>query len=229
MLALRGIAKSYAGLVGIALDVAVGEVVLLAGANGAGKTTLLRIATGYLDPDAGSVAIDGRDMATARAAAQAVLGYLPEHAPSPAELTPREHLMLRARLKRAAASEVDRVLAAVSIAGPEVDRPIGLLSKGFRQRVGLADALLGRPKLLVLDEPTSGMDPVQTRQLVEHLAEAAKTCAVLISSHAVGDLAPIATRVAVLRAGALAILDSSSPGYRETLEGTVLAMLEGAG
>ena len=222
MLALREIAKSYARLLNISLEVAVGEILLLAGENGAGKTTLLRIATGYLDPDAGEVTIDGIPMATARAAAQAKLGYLPEHAPSPAELTPREHLALRAKLKRAGAGEVDRVLAAVSIEGAEADRPIGLLSKGFRQRVGLADALLGRPKLLVLDEPTSGMDPIQTRQFVAHLAEAAKSCAVLVSSHAVGDLGAIATRVAVLRPGEL-VQVSAEP--RETLEARVVALL----
>jgi len=219
MLALREVAKAYARLEHVSLDVATGEVLLLAGKNGAGKTTLLRIATGYLDPDAGTVTIAGEPMPRA----QRHLGYLPEHAPVPVELTPREHLRLRARLK--GATDVDRVIAAVEI-GEVADRPIGLLSKGFRQRVALADALLGAPKLLVLDEPTSGMDPVQTRQLVAHLAAAAKTAAVLISSHAVGDLAGLATRVAVLRAGKLAMVDAGAGGYRGTLEAAVLALLD---
>ena len=226
MLALRDVAKSYARLAHISLDVGMGEIVLLAGKNGAGKTTLLRIATGYLDPDAGSVTIDGEPLPRA----QRLLGYLPEHAPVPVELTPREHLRLRARLKgvTTVGSEVDRVIAAVDIA-TVVDRPIGQLSKGFRQRVGLADALLGAPKLLVLDEPTSGMDPVQTQQLVAHLAAAAKTCAVLLSSHAVADLTPIATRVAVLHDGKVDLLDASAGGYRGTLEAAVLALLGEAG
>ncbi len=223
MLALREIAKSYARLERISLEVAVGQVLLLVGRNGAGKTTLLRIATGYLDPDAGEVRVNGEPMPRA----QRHLGYLPEHAPSPVELTPREHLRLRAKLKRAARGEVERVLAAVSIEGAEVDRPIGLLSKGFRQRVGLADALLGAPRLLVLDEPTSGMDPIQTRQLVDHLAVAAKQCAVLVSSHAVGDLAALATRVVVLHDGKLLPVDPGAGGYRETLEAKVLALLGG--
>jgi ABC-2 type transport system ATP-binding protein len=221
MLALREVAKAYARLEHVSLDVATGEVLLLAGKNGAGKTTLLRIATGYLDPDAGTVTIAGEPMPRA----QRHLGYLPEHAPVPVELTPREHLRLRARLK--GATDVDRVIAAVEI-GEVADKPIGLLSKGFRQRVGLADALLGAPKLLVLDEPTSGMDPVQTRQLVAHLAVAARTAAVLISSHAVADLAGLATRVAVLRAGKLAMVDPGAGGYRGTLEAAVLALLDEA-
>src|SRR5215468_3954214 len=107
MLALRGIDRSFGrsfgrrrAVAGASLEVAAGEAVLLVGRNGAGKTTLLRIATGFLDPDAGDVVVDGIAMAAARARAQARLGYLPEHAPAPGELTVHEHLALRARLKR---------------------------------------------------------------------------------------------------------------------------------
>src|SRR5205823_3629508 len=135
--------------------------------------------------------------ASARARAQARIGYLPEHAPAPAELTVRDHLWLRARLKRCDDAALDRAMAAAAIAS-EAGRRIGTLSKGFRQRVGLADALLGEPPVLVLDEPTSGMDPIQTRELREHLIAAAKSRAVIVSSHAVGDLEALATRVAVL-------------------------------
>ncbi|MEO8549127.1 MAG: ABC transporter ATP-binding protein, partial [Kofleriaceae bacterium] len=154
---LTGIAKAYGrrcALAGVTLDVAAGEVVLLVGRNGAGKTTLLRIATGFLDPDSGTVAIGGLAMASQRAKAQAQLGYLPEHAPAPPELTVREHLRLRARQK--GVHDWDCAMEAAAVAS-EADRRIGTLSKGFRQRVGLADALLGEPPLLVLDEPTSGM------------------------------------------------------------------------
>ena len=210
MLELRAITKAYGArraLVEVTLEVGSGEAVLLVGRNGAGKTTLLRIATGYLDPDAGSVAVGGEAMGPgrARARAQARLGYLPEHAPAPGELAVRDHLMLRARLKglgRGAADAVARTMAAAGVAG-EADRRIATLSKGYRQRVGLADALLGDPALLVLDEPTSGLDPIQTRELVGQLAAAAKERAVLVSSHAVADLHGIASRVAVLRAGEL--------------------------
>jgi ABC-2 type transport system ATP-binding protein len=208
MLRLQGIAKAYGNrraLAGVTLEVAAGEAVLLVGRNGAGKTTLLRIATGFLDPDEGSVAIDGIPLDRERLRAQGKLGYLPEHAPAPPELAVRDHLTTRARLKglgRGAADAVGRAMAAAAVEEVAGQR-IGTLSKGFRQRVGLADALLGEPPLLVLDEPTSGMDPIQTRELREHLIGAAKERAVLVSSHAVTDLQSLATRVAILRAGEL--------------------------
>ena len=235
MLALRGIDKAYGAwraLRGVSLQVAAGEAVLLVGRNGAGKTTLLRIATGFLDADAGEVTVDGFAMATERARAQRRLGYLPEHAPAPVELTVRDHLMLRARLKglpaAAARDAVERSLAAAAIVA-EARRPIGTLSKGYRQRVGLADALLGDPPLLVLDEPTSGMDPIQTRQLCEHLVAIARERAVLVSSHAVADLEPLARRVVVLRAGEV-VADAEPAALRARtgsarLEDAVIALL----
>src|SRR5437764_1310877 len=210
MLALRGIVRTFGrrrAVAGVSLEVAAGEAVLLVGRNGAGKTTLLRIAAGFLDPDEGEVVVDGIAMARQRVRAQARLGYLPEHAPAPGELTVREHLALRARQKRLGGTgALDRVLGrSIELAGlgETVHQRIATLSKGFRQRVGLADALLGEPPLVILDEPTSGMDPIQVRQLRDHLVAAARDRAVLVSSHAVADLEPLATRVAVLRAGEL--------------------------
>ncbi len=204
MLRLHGIAKAYGdrrALAGVTLEVASGEAVLLVGRNGAGKTTLLRIATGFLDPDEGDVTIDGIALDRERARAQGKLGYLPEHAPAPPELAVRDHLVSRARLKglgRGTAAAVERAMAAAAVESVASQR-IGTLSKGFRQRVGLADALLGEPPLLVLDEPTSGMDPIQTRELRQHLIEAAKQRA----SHALADLEPLASRFAILKAGEL--------------------------
>ena len=210
MLALRGIEKRFGdrrALAGVSLDVNAGEAVLLVGRNGAGKTTLLRIATGFLDADAGDVTIDGISLMSDRSAAQQKLGYLPEHAPAPVELTVRDHLRFRARQKGCAQSAVDAAAKTTQIES-ELDRPIGALSKGYRQRVGLADALLGDPPLLILDEPTSGMDPIQTKELREHLVRAAKDRAVLVSSHAVADLEALASRVAVLCAGELVAIDT---------------------
>lgn len=240
MLKLAGIAKAFGtrrALVDVSLEVKIGEIVLLVGRNGAGKTTLLRIASGYLDPDGGTVTIDGIAMASARAAAQARLGYLPEHAPAPVELTVRDHLMLRARLKQAAMSRrgvrdrtaaiVDAAMAAAAVTS-EANRLIGTLSKGFRQRVGLADALLGTPPLLLLDEPTSGMDPVQVRVLRDQLALAAQRQAVLVSSHAVADLEHLVTRVAVVKNGRL--IEAATPEVLRaktnaaTLENAVIAL-----
>jgi ABC-2 type transport system ATP-binding protein len=231
MLALRGIEKAFGdrrAVAGVTLEVAAGEAVLLVGRNGAGKTTLLRIATGFLDADAGDVVIDGVPIAR-RALAQARLGYLPEHAPAPVELTVRDHLRLRARQKGVDDGAVARAAKTVQIER-ELGRRIGALSKGFRQRVGLADALLGDPPLLVLDEPTSGMDPIQTRELREHLIRAARDRAVLVSSHAVADLQALASRVAVLRAGKLVAIDTPAAlcaaAGAARLEDAVIALLE---
>lgn len=204
MLALRGISHAFGAtraLVGVTLEVAAGEAVLVVGRNGAGKTTLLRIATGFLDADAGEVEIAGVSIAQ-RAAAQRQLGYLPEHAPAPGELRVRDHLRLRARQKGHGDDEVARAVEAVAL-GAVLGARIATLSKGYRQRVGLADALLGEPPLLVLDEPTGGLDPIQVGELRAQLVRAAASRAVVVASHAVADLEPLATRVAVLRAGAL--------------------------
>lgn len=235
MLELRGIRKAYGkrrALDDVTLTVAAGEAVLLVGRNGAGKTTLLRIATGFLDPDAGSIAIDGVDVARERTRAQAKLGYLPEHAPAPAELTVRAHLTTRGRLKGVRGDEaVEKAMAAAAVTS-EADRRIGTLSKGFRQRVGLADALLGEPPLLILDEPTSGMDPIQTKELREHLIGAAKERAVLVSSHAVADLESMAARVAVLRDGTLVAVGTPAEVIAQagaaSLDAAVIKLLEGA-
>jgi ABC-2 type transport system ATP-binding protein len=243
MLALHGITRAFGrrcAVAGVSLEVAAGEAVLLVGRNGAGKTTLIRIAAGFLDPDAGEVIVDGIAMARQRARAQARLGYLPEHAPAPGELTVREHLHLRARQKRAVAraagaptpgtvdAAIERAVALAGL-GEAARQRIATLSKGFRQRVGLADALLGDPPLVILDEPTSGMDPIQVKQLREHLIAAARDRAVLISSHAVSDLEALASRVAVLRDGALVAIDTPEALCRRAgasrLEAAVVALI----
>jgi ABC-2 type transport system ATP-binding protein len=231
MLALRGITRAFGSrraVAGVSFEVAGGEAVLLVGRNGAGKTTLLRIATGFLDPDDGEVVVAGIAMARERARAQGKLGYLPEHAPAPGELTVREHLALRARQKRVAAGGLARAIELAGL-GDTLRQRIATLSKGFRQRVGLADALLGDPPLVILDEPTSGMDPIQVVQLRDHLVAAARDRAVLVSSHAVAELEPLATRVAVMRAGELVAIDTPAALCRRTgaarLEAAVVALL----
>ena len=237
MLRLRDITKRYGSrralgddAHAVTLEVNAGEAVLLVGRNGAGKTTLLRIATGFLDPDAGRVTIDGIDVARDRQRAQAKLGYLPEHAPAPAELTVRAHLVSRARLKGVPVAAVATAMEAAAVSG-EAETRIGTLSKGFRQRVGLADALLGEPPLLILDEPTSGMDPIQTKELREHLIRAAKQRAVLVSSHAVADLEGLAARIAVLRDGVLVADTTPAALLQQTktskLEDAVVQLLGG--
>ncbi len=236
LLVARAIDKAFGerrALSSVTLEVAAGDAVLLVGRNGAGKTTLLRIVTGFLDPDAGDVMVGGHAIATRRALAQAQLGYLPEHAPSPTEPIVREHLYLRARLKgcRDPGSAVAKAAKTADIES-ELHRPIGVLSKGYRQRVGLADALLGDPPLLVLDEPTSGLDPIQTTEMREHLIGIARSegRALLVSSHAVSDLERLATKIAVLDGGVLVAFDTPRALLAKTrtdrLEAAVVKLLE---
>jgi ABC-2 type transport system ATP-binding protein len=235
VLKVESISKRFAGrhaLADASLEVRAGEAVLLVGRNGAGKTTLLRIVTGYLDPDAGAVTVDGIAMTSTRtrARAQAKLGYLPEHVPTN-ELTVHEHLRSRARLKglaRGCETAVARALQAAAIEDV-AGQHIATLSKGYRQRVSLADALLGDPPLLVLDEPTSGMDPIQTRDLRELLMAIARDRAVLVSSHAVADLEPMASRVAVLSQGRIVAVGTRQEicarAGTATLEDAVIALI----
>jgi ABC-2 type transport system ATP-binding protein len=240
MLELVELRKRFGGarggvhaLRGVSLSVAAGEVVGLVGPNGAGKTTLLRIAVGFLDADSGTAAIGGRDLTKERTAAQALLGYLPEVVPGPPELTVERYLSLRAGIKgvRDRAGAVERALQSADLAQVR-RRLIGTLSKGYRQRVGLAEALLADPPLLVLDEPGSGLDPLAVRGLRELVRSAAQRRAVLLSSHALGELEALADRVAVMYGGRL-IAEGTPEELRErggkaALEEAVLALFEAA-
>jgi ABC-2 type transport system ATP-binding protein len=191
-------------LAGVSFAVATGEVVGLVGPNGAGKTTALRILTGFLRPDAGRVWLGDVDVVANRRRAARSIGYLPEGPPLYGDMRVEEYLRFRGRLKGVPrgelASRVEEVLEAVDIA----DRRrilIARLSRGYRQRVGLADVLVGRPDALVLDEPTSGLDPVQVRELRRLLAAIGRDRAVLLSSHALSELETVATRLVVIAAG----------------------------
>jgi ABC-2 type transport system ATP-binding protein len=231
----RAGAGAVHALRGVSLKVAAGEVVGLVGPNGAGKTTLLRIAVGFLDADAGTAAIGGHDLAKARAAAQGLLGYLPEVVPGPPELVVERYLALRAGIKglgaRDRADAVERVLQSAEL-GEVRRRLIGTLSKGYRQRVGLAEALLADPPLLVLDEPGSGLDPLAVRGLRELVRSAAERRAVLLSSHALGELEALADRVAVMYGGRLIAEGTPAAlcerGGKGQLEDAVLALFEAA-
>ena len=191
-------------LAGVGFVVGAGRLCALVGDNGAGKTTLLRIIGGFLDPDRGRVVIDGVDVARAPGAAAAQRGFLAEGTPLPGELTVGEYLDHRGRLRglgRAArAAELDRWLAAQGLEDRRHE-PIARLSKGLRQRVGLADALLGDPPLVVLDEPGAGLDEGQRAELRRRLRALAGVRAVLWSTHELADAEAIADQVVVLCAG----------------------------
>ena len=182
------------------------EIIALMGRNGAGKSTLMNILTGYLAPSEGRACIGGHDVQSAPLEARRLVGYLPETPPLYPDLTVREYLAYCARLKgiasKAVKEEVERVICRTGLTEYR-SRLCRALSKGYRQRVGLAQALLGAPALLILDEPGSGLDPLQMVQMRELILDAAKDCTVLLSSHILSEVTNVCTRAIVIEAGEL--------------------------
>lgn len=182
------------------------EIIALMGRNGAGKSTLMNILTGYLAPSEGQAFIGGYDVQEAPLSARRLVGYLPETPPLYPDLTVREYLNYCARLKgmapREIRTEVDRVILRTGLTEYR-GRLCRALSKGYRQRLGLAQALLGSPTLLILDEPGSGLDPLQMVQMRELILDAARECTVLLSSHILSEVTSICTRAIVLETGML--------------------------
>ena len=194
------------------------EIIALMGRNGAGKSTLMNILTGYLAPSEGQAFIGGHDVQAEPLAARRLVGYLPETPPLYPDLTVREYLTYCAQLKGVAKkdvkAEVRRVIERTGLA-EYANRLSRALSKGYRQRLGMAQALLGSPALLVLDEPGSGLDPLQMVQMRELIVSAAKECTVLLSSHILSEVTNVCTRALVLESGKL------------RYDGPMAALLEG--
>ncbi|MEW6220420.1 MAG: ATP-binding cassette domain-containing protein [Thermodesulfobacteriota bacterium] len=209
MIDVKSLSKSYGevqALQDVSFTVQAGEVIGLLGPNGAGKTTLMKILTGYLQPSAGTAVVAGRDILAERQAIQALIGYLPENAPLYPELSVQSALKLVADLRGIPAAEQPRLIGAAVKATGLVDRltrPIGTLSKGYRQRVGLAQAILHQPKILILDEPTNGLDPTQileVRHLIQRLAQKAT---VIISTHILSEVEATCDRAIIIMRGQL--------------------------
>jgi ABC-2 type transport system ATP-binding protein len=207
MIEVADLTKSYGpieALGGVTFHIAPGEIVGLLGPNGAGKTTIMKILTGYLQPDGGTVYVNGLDVLTHTREVQAHIGYLPENAPLYPELSVQAYLKMMAELRQIPEDEqVARFSEAIYAAGLEnhLVRPIGQLSKGFRQRVGLAQAILHQPRLLILDEPTLGLDPtqiVEIRHLIRRLAEHST---ILFSTHILSEVEALCDRVIILMNG----------------------------
>ena len=193
MIDVADLAKSYGpieALKGVSFQIKAGEIVGLLGPNGAGKTTIIKILTGYLQPDSGKAVVDGLDVLTHTKEVQARLGYLPENAPLYPELSVQAYLKMIADLRDIPPEQQLPLLSeAVYATGlaEHLTRPIGQLSKGFRQRVGLAQAILHKPQLLILDEPTVGLDPTQIieiRRLIKRLA--AHSTILFFDAHLIG-------------------------------------------
>ena len=190
----------------VSFSIGGGEIVGLLGHNGAGKTTIMKMLTGYLEPSAGRVSVDGTDVAEDPEAVQQQLGYLPENCPVYPEMTVVGYLDYVAGLRHVEdrAAALRDVLAATDLTGRAFDA-IGTLSRGYQQRVGVAQAIVHRPQLLILDEPTNGLDPSQTQQMRDLIRRLAENATVILSTHIMQEVDAVCDRVMILRAGKLAL------------------------
>ncbi len=215
----------------VSFQIPSGGIVGLIGPNGAGKSTILRVLSTFLQPTSGDVEVEGFDCLASPELVRQAIGYLPETPPNNSEVRIEEYLSFRACLKGVASrvrrKEVDRCLEACQLTAVR-RRLIGRLSQGFRRRVGLADALLARPRVLILDEPTIGLDPLQVRHTRELLSQLAEDCTILLSTHLLAEAEGLCQRVLVLMQGRLVsdvLMDDlhAGTGFEIELDGPQVA------
>ena len=200
---IENLTKSYGSqkaLDGVSLEIKSAQITGLLGPNGAGKSTLMKIITGSVIPDAGSVMVNGVDVLKEPLKVQRVLGYLPEHNPQYLELYIKEYIEYVASIYKVDTSRVSQVIDMV-VLGPEQHKKIGALSKGYRQRVGLAAALIPDPQILILDEPTTGLDPAQLVEIRALLREVAQEKTVLFSTHIMQEVVELCSECIFLNKG----------------------------
>jgi ABC-2 type transport system ATP-binding protein len=192
---------------GVSLQIARGEIVGLLGHNGAGKTTLMKILTGFLEPTSGTISVGGKDVVADRVGVQRHIGYLPESAPLYPEMLVQEYLLMMAELRGIAPQARREAVGKAAKATGLVERlvsPISTLSKGFRQRVGIAQAIVHSPDVLVLDEPTNGLDPVQIQSIRELIRGLGEHTTIILSTHILQEVEAVCDRVLVMIDGVLA-------------------------
>ena len=207
MIELEHVTKNYGGIPGlrdVSLHVRSGEIVGLLGRNGAGKTTALNVITGYFPPTEGIVRIGGKEMMADPRGCKRMIGYLPEKPPLYDEMTVEEYLLfvseLREVVRKANRKHVEEIMELCGLTEMR-QRVIAHLSKGYRQRTGIAQALCGAPEILILDEPTVGLDPKQTVEMRELVRKLGESHTVLFSSHMLSEVQQLCSRVIILHEG----------------------------
>jgi ABC-2 type transport system ATP-binding protein len=224
MIEVQSLTKRYPARLAVddvTFSVRQGEIVGFLGPNGAGKTTTMRVLTGFLPPTSGSARVAGHDIVRESNAAKASLGYLPESAAIYPELRVREYLTFRARLEGVSGNQVrERVSEAVDrcLLAEVADRKIDNLSKGYRQRAALAGALVHQPPVLILDEPTIGLDPVQIIKVRETIRELGRDRAVLLSTHILPEVESVCDRVLIIDRGRI-VAEGTPSDLRAKLAG----------
>ncbi|MEI6862685.1 MAG: ATP-binding cassette domain-containing protein, partial [Verrucomicrobiota bacterium] len=212
MIEVKNLVKDYGSkraVDGVSFVVRRGDILGFLGPNGAGKSTTMKMITGFLRPDGGTATVDGVDVTSDPVAVKRKLGYLPESAPAYGEMTVGEFLGFIAEVRgfrtaEAKLAQVDRALALTQL-GPVRHQTIETLSKGFKQRVGLAQALLHDPPALILDEPTDGLDPNQKNEVRELIRRMAAEKAVILSTHILEEVEAVCTRVIIITQGKVVV------------------------
>ncbi|MBT8143763.1 MAG: ATP-binding cassette domain-containing protein, partial [Gammaproteobacteria bacterium] len=203
MIEVRSLTKHYGNLTAVdnlSFEVAPGEVLGFLGPNGAGKSTTMRMIAGFLTPTSGTALVCGHDVQSDAIAARRAIGYLPEGAPSYPEMTPRSFLAFIAAIRGLATETASQRIAAVTEQlhlESVFDQPIDTLSKGFRRRVGLAQAILHDPQVLILDEPTDGLDPNQKHEVRNLIRAMASDKIIVISTHILEEVHAVCSRAII--------------------------------
>lgn len=214
VISVSNLTKAFGDKVAIkdlSFEVSKGEILGLLGPNAAGKTTTMRILTGFFPPTSGSASIAGLDVVEHSLEVRKLVGYLPEHVPLYVEMTPREFLSFAASAKKipraSRKAAVERTLERCNL-GSVAEQLIGTLSRGYRQRVGLGQAIVNDPKVLILDEPTVGLDPAQVRDIRSLLREIARDSTVILSSHILSEVSQLCNRVVIIDRGTILAMDT---------------------
>ncbi|MDX1333997.1 MAG: gliding motility-associated ABC transporter ATP-binding subunit GldA, partial [Robiginitalea sp.] len=197
----------------VSFSIQKGEVVGFLGPNGAGKSTLMKILTTYHKADSGTARVNGYDVVEQPREVQRSLGYLPEHNPLYLELYVKEYLSFNASVYAVPKSRIEEVIAQTGL-GPEAHKKIGQLSKGYRQRVGLAAALIHQPEVLILDEPTTGLDPNQLLEIRRLIRQVGEEKTILLSTHIMKEVEAVCDRVLIINKGRL-VADTSLEALRK--------------
>ena len=204
---VNSVSKSYKSqkvLNNISFSADKGQIIGFLGPNGAGKSTMMKVLTGFIKPDEGAIFVDGINVLKNPIAAQKVIGYLPEHNPLYAEMYVREYLQFQAAIYKVSKSQIEDCIEKVGLS-LEVNKKIHQLSKGYQQRVGIAAAILHNPKVLILDEPTTGLDPNQIIEIRALIQELGKNKTVLFSTHIMQEVEAVCDRVIIIKKGEILV------------------------
>ena len=221
LLEVKNLSRSYGDFLAVddvSFEIDTGEIVGLLGHNGAGKTTIMKMLTGFLEPSSGRVVIAGQNVEDEPLAVQRQLGYLPENLPVYPEMSVMEYLDYAATMRGLSGAERPAAIAeavAATELGARAAAPIATLSRGFRQRVGVAQAIVHQPAYLILDEPTNGLDPGQTQHMRDLIRRLAERATVILSTHIMQEVSALCSRAIILRGGKLVLDEQLADLNRE--------------